>query len=126
MWVAPCDGNPDAGSRDCCTGSQGVDRQKQCDQALGLRHGGPEDSWCQEAISWPWLWSCQPHCHKATPAALAQDDLIARGDRQGGGEFQRDIEADQGPGVGCRLTEDDGRRPRSSKTIHYFFLSLNK
>ena len=125
MWLAPCDGNPDAGSRDCCTGSQGVDRQKQCDQALGLRHGGPEDSRCQEALSWPRLWSGQPHCHKATPADLAQADLVAGGDRQGWGDFHRDIEADQGPGVGCCLTENGGRSPHSSKPIQDCFLSNN-
>ena len=117
MWLTPCHGDPDAGSRDCGARSQGVDRQKQCHQALGLCHGGPEDPRCQEAVSWPWLWGSQPYCHQTTPTALAQDDFVAGGDCQGGGDIHRDIEADQGPGVGCCLTENGGRSPHSSKPI---------
>ena len=88
VWPETCDGNAIPWSEDDLDRGASHYGQKQRDQALDLRDGGPQESRGQEALPGAREWVCQPHQHPAAADDAAQDVAPARHHRLHPGVFQ--------------------------------------
>ena len=88
VWPETCDGNAIPWSEDDLDRGASHYGQKQRDQALDLRDGGPQESRGQEAVPGAREWVCQPHQHPDAADDAAQDDAPARHNRLHPGVFQ--------------------------------------